>query len=567
MRAVDLPISLVYNGEVYNASELRRELESRGHSFRGHSDTEVVQRAYIEWGTEAFGRFNGMFALAIWDARTRTLFLARDRFGVKPLYYALSTESLIFGSEIKSILRSGLVEPSVNMQGLSEYMWYGNTLGKTTAFNEVEQLLPGHYLTVEHTGRVEETAYWSLSDVVPRRPRPAEAVARVRELLDAAVHRHLASDVPVGVFLSGGIDSSAITAFASRHYEGRLASYSVGFDFQEEPDELAKARRVAEQFGTQHHELHLRGSDLPATIERLVRAHDVPFADAANIPLLLLCEQLAGDVRVVLQGDGGDEIFAGYRRYAVASAEPFWRALAPVGRLALRGFPHSPTRHRASRFLRAVGEPDPILRQALLLTVEHGDAPPTAFLGPNWRERLEGVDPFDRYRDVIPQFEHLDSVNRSLFRDLSILLSDDFLPKVDRSTMVYGIEVRVPMLDADLADYALGLPGSLKVRRGQKKWVLREALRGIVPDYILDGRKVGFGVPYASWLRGPLAGYAKSVLLDKSAERSGLLDLQAVERALEQHIRGTHNHGFLLWKLLNLSLWFDMYISNNGKQT
>lgn len=551
---------LVYNGEVYNAAELRTALEKTGVQFRGHSDTEVVLHAYLAWGTDVFRRLNGMFALAIWDRRTQTLHLARDRFGIKPLFVSETAGRFTFGSEIKALLASGNLARDVDAQGLAEYLWYGNTLGQTTLFQGVRQLLPGHRIEMR-AGQALETPYWRLEDVPRHAPHPEEAIAQVRERLEQAVRRHLASDVPVGVFLSGGIDSSAVTAFASRHYEGRLASYAVGFDFQESPDELAKARRVAERFGTEHHELHLRGGELPQTIERLVEAHDQPFADAANIPLYLLCEALQGQLRVVLQGDGGDEVFGGYRRYAVASAEAWWRAAAgPAGAL-LRMLPRSPALHRRARFLRAVGLRDVALRQALLLTMEHYDFSPFAYLNPAWRAQVEQHDPFARYREVVPQFAAQGPVQRALLTDLSILLPDDFLPKVDRATMAHSVEVRVPLLDAELTEYVIGLPASFKVGAGgEKKWVLRQALRGIVPDEVLDGPKTGFGVPYSSWLRGPLSGYLRSVLLDASTRRAALFDPAEVQRAIEDHVAGRRNHGFLLWKLLQLALWHQRYL-------
>jgi len=550
--------TLVFNGEVYNFPELRRELEAEGVVFRGTSDSEVILHALARQGPAAFSRFNGMFAVAAWNAATRRLYLARDRFGIKPLYYALNERGIVFGSEIKALLAAGRTPTELDWAALHEYLYYGNPLREKTVFRAVREVLPGHYLTIEN-GRVLDTTYWRVEETPVVNDDLAAATTAVRDRLEAAVQRHLISDVPVGVFLSGGIDSSALTALAARHYQGRLKTYSVGFDFDKGVNELPKARRVAETFGTEHHELHVAGRNLPDIIERLVAAHDEPFGDCADIPLYLLCEQLRGAVKVVLQGDGGDEIFAGYRRYNILSFNRAWRAAARIAPTVMAAVPRRPAWYRAMRFFRAMGHPDPALRLALFMTMESQDDAPTRMLSNSARRAVEKHDPFAAFREAHARLQNLDAVQRSLYTDTMILLPDQFLEKVDKSTMAHGIEVRVPFLDADLAAYALGLPSRMKVRAGQKKFILRRALRGIVPDDILDGPKTGFGVPYAHWLRTSLADYARSALLDSTAPVAGLLDHAAIEKALTEHIAGRRNHGFILWKLLNLAIWVRQY--------
>ena len=558
MRSADDRFTLVYNGEVYNFHYLRQLLEGEGVRFCSRSDTEVVLYAYQQWGQEAFSRFNGMFALAIWDDRTRQLCLARDRFGIKPLYYAPTRSGVVFGSEIKSILASGLVPRSINWAGLHEYMYYGNAHGAHTLFEGIAQLLPGHYLTFSEKG-CESAPFWRMEEIERIDDDPRAASETIRERLEQAIRSHLVSDVPVGVSLSGGIDSSCITAFAARHCSGRLRTYSVGFDFDKGVNELPKARRVADHFGTEHQELHIAGVDMPEVIESLVRRHDEPFADAANIPLYLLSKRLAGSVKVILQGDGGDEIFAGYRRYNVLSAHRFWRLAAPAGLLANALTPRGPGYYRRARFLRALTNADPAMRMAMLLTVETQVESPTRILSHDWRQALVPYDPFQRFRDFNKRLASLPPVQRMLYTDTGILLPDTFLEKVDKSTMSHGIEVRVPLLDRELTDYVMGLPASLKVRRGQKKWILRRALRGIVPDVVLDSPKTGFGVPYAYWLRNSLAGYMRSVLLDPSIIEKSIFDPKIVVNCIDEHTQGVRNHGFLLWKALNLALWCRMY--------
>ncbi len=553
---------LVYNGEIYNFPELREELRARGVAFRGRSDTEVVLQAFLQWGVEAFAKIEGMFALGLWDRRRGELHLARDRFGIKPLYYLPLESGIVFGSEIKAILASRRASPELNSGALHEYLYYGTTLGSHTLYQGIHKLLPGHRLTVDRRGHRLE-AYASIYDVAEPPADPHLAVEETRRQLEQAVKRHLISDVPVAIFLSGGTDSSTITALASRHYDGRLQTFSVGYDFDRGINELPQARLVAERFGTDHHELHIAGKNMPQVIEHLVRCHDHPFADAANIPLYLMCEEIRGSVKVVLQGDGGDEIFGGYRRYNVLSYERLCRAVATAG-LALGSLlPRTSGVYRGLRFLRALAHPDPAMRMALLLTEETLASSPLRVLSPEARRLAAGHDPFARYRYLQERFADLDPVQRMLYTDCSIILPDIFLEKVDRATMAHGVEVRVPMLDTQLARHVMGFPARLKVRSGQKKRLLRYAMRGIVPDQVLDGKKKGFGVPYAWWLRESLHEYLKSVLLDPSTLSWGLFDEQALIRCLAEHKAGKRDNGFLLYKLLNLALWRRFYLAEN----
>jgi asparagine synthase (glutamine-hydrolysing) len=551
-------VAVIFNGEIYNFLDLRRELEQDGITFRSRSDTEVILEAYRRWGPAAFSRLHGMFALAIWDAARGELHAARDRFGIKPFYYTIWPSGLAFGSEIKAILAGGRLSRRMSQEALHEYLYYGAALGPRSLFEGAARLLPGHHLVFDRTG-LRIRPYASIHDVEPVADDPDTAAGEIRRLLDRAVRQHLISDVPVGVFLSGGIDSSSITALATRHYGGRLNTYAVGFEAEGDVNELPKARAVAERFGTEHHELHVAGAHSTEVIESLVRSHDEPFADAANIPLYLLCRELKGSVKVVLQGDGGDEIFGGYRRYNVLSAERFWRLAARAAVRIAPLIPRSAAYHRFLRFFRAMDQADPGMRMALLLTEETLADPPTRLLAPEARAAMNGADPFARYREFYRRFSRLDPVQRMLYTDCSVMLPDIYLEKVDKSTMAHGIEVRVPMLDVELCRYVMGLPSDYKVRRGRKKWILRLAMRGIVPDAILDGKKVGFGVPFSYWLRGPLHGYMRSVLFDPATETWGLFDRRALEQAIEEHAAGRRDNGFLLWKALHLALWRAAY--------
>lgn len=554
---------IVYNGETYNFPELRAELEGVGVRLKSRSDTEVVLEAFVRWGEGVFSRLNGIFALGIWDRREQRMTLGRDRCGVKPLYYFADGQRLVFGSEIKAILAASSAAFQVDGQALHEFLHYGvGGLGERTLFGGIRKLTAASVLTLDRQG-LRIRPYWRPADIVTIRDDGATAAARVAGLLEDAVRRQLVGDVPVAVFLSGGIDSSAVAAYASRHCTGPLTTYAAGFDFAGDTNELPKAARVARHFGTDHHELFLRGIDLPRVIEDLVASHDLPFSDAANIPLFLLSRELRGRAKVVLQGDGGDEIFGGYSRYG------WLRRAALLSRLAAMGgglVPWLPIdRKRRARFARMVEiwrEPDEQVRMALLMAQDNRVPSPARLLGERWREVVQATDPFARYRQIGGELSGVEPVQRMLWTDLQILLPDIFLEKVDRATMAQGIEARVPFLDNALTDYALGLPAAGKLPGGAAKGLLKRALRGTVPDFVLDAPKCGFGVPYGYWLAGPLRNFALDRICGGSAAGEGLIDATAARKTMDEHTGGQADHGFLLWKYLNLAIWFDRYRSH-----
>ncbi len=550
---------LVFNGEIYNYRELRAELEGLGVRFRTASDTEVLLEGLGVWGLDVVPKLRGMFAFAEYDRRVGRVRLVRDRFGIKPCYYQWDGRALVFGSEIKALLASGRVPRAVDPRGLQEFMWFGNTIGTATCFQGVTKVPPGAWLEAT-AGGMAVHRYWSPDAVPPTTPSWPEAVEETRERLREAVLAHLVADVPVGVFLSGGIDSSAITAIARKAVGPGLRTYAVGFDDRTHADETGKARRVAEHFGTEHQEIRVSGTGSRDVLPRLVRAHDEPFGDAADIPLFLLAEQLIGVTKVVLQGDGGDEMFAGYRRYRILSAARRWRALGGMLGPALGLVDRSERVHRAVRFLRAVGARDMGTRMALLLTTEVEAEPPTDLLAASGQGSTPRVDPFAEYREAARRSVGRDPVSRMLAADAAILLPHTFLEKVDKATMAHGLEVRVPFLDPILATFAIGLPASFKVGPGGGKRVLKAALRGLVPDWVLDAPKTGFGVPYDEWLRGPLTGYWREVVLDPSSKRSGLLDHSRLERWMGEHLARKRNRGFPLWKALQVALWEREYL-------
>lgn len=549
---------IAYNGECYNFLDLRRELENTGCQFRGHSDTEVILHAYASWGLEGLKRLEGIFALALWDEKCQRLVLMRDRLGVKPLFYGKSKHGLAFGSEIKAVLAAGGVDSSLDDQALSEYLWYGNTFEERSFYRGVRSLQPGHWLLIEG-GRCRLEPWWRIEEWLARpvvSRSVEEAAQQVRAALDQAVRRQLVADVPVGLFLSGGVDSSSIAASAMQARTEPLTSCAAQFDFDSGISELPKAATVARHLGLHHHELRITGADLRDALLALARAHDEPFADAANIPLYLMCRHLPSQIKVVLQGDGGDELFGGYRRYAVLRHAHWWRLwpkqFSPLARIS------GSLGRRFARIADSVGHADSAMRMALMLTVETLHDRPEALLTMERRDELAAAtDPFLAFRNAAARFSAHEPVQQMLLTDLTVQLPSQFLTKVDRATMAAGIEARVPLLDERVAELAVGMSSTWKVYGREKKIVLRESQRGRLPNAILDGPKTGFGVPYGHWLRTSLFSFARERLLDSGFLKAFHFDSAAVERALQDHGDGLHERGFLLWKLLQLAIWKD----------
>lgn len=554
MTASNGKTTIVFNGEVYNFQSLAHQLEQ---PLRGQSDTEVVLEAYCKWGPEILDSLEGMFAFAIWDAEKHELVLARDRFGIKPLYYWNNNGQLVFASEIKAILKHPNISQELDWQGFHEFLHYGTTLGETTMFRGIKRLLPGHQMVVNKTGTVIRK-FADIHNVNPIRPSYEEATKKVRALLEEAVERHLVSDVPVGVFLSGGIDSACVTAFASRHYGGKLKTYTAAFDFEPEHNELESARFIADHFNTEHHELEIAAQNIIEDIETLVAHHDVPFGDIANLPLYLMCKELGQNTKVIMQGDGGDEIFGGYHRYARIQRDWIYRALNfPVSKFK-RFLPRNSRSYRSLRTIEAFSKPIDE-QMAWVMSHQQSEFPVTQILSRRAAKALDSTDPFAVYRKYFHKLRNLPPVQRMLYLDSAIILPDLYFEKVDRSTMARGIEIRVPMVDNRLTAYVMSLPWKYKVSGNDKKRILRDALRGIVPDRILDGPKKGLNVPFRKWLQGPLVSYLKQVLLDDETDSWDLFDRSEVEAAIARNTEGTGEHGFLLYKLMLFCIWYRTY--------
>ncbi len=548
---------VVQNGEIYNHRELRRELEGRGHRFATECDTEVLVHAHEEWGDAFVERLRGMFAIALWDKRRRRLLLARDRFGIKPLYYRRAGGELSFASELKAMLEQPGFSREIDPRAVDAYLAFNSIPAPLTIFAEARKLPPGHLLVWE-AGELELRRYARPGPVAgdePRRGSAAELAVDLRGVLEDSIRAHLLADVPVGVLLSGGVDSGGIAALASRHAGEPLRTFSIGFE-EAGFDELSRARLVAERYGTDHHELILRPNAVEL-LPKLVEAFDEPFGDSSALPTYLVSELAAGEVKVALSGEGGDELFGGYYTYVADLLARRVGRLAALARPLAEALPSRTDRvgfdYKAKRFARAAALP-PLERH-------HGwkeifSASTRAELT---GEGAAGWDPLDLYRERFRETEGAEPLARMQDVDLGIYLVDDLLVKTDRLSMAHSLELRVPFLDPEVAAFAFSLPTSQKVRGFAKKRLLRRALAPLLPREVVHGRKQGFSMPIATWLRGPLEPFAREVLAPSAVARQGLLDPAAVTPLLDRHCSGREDLSRQIWGLMALTLWFDRY--------
>jgi asparagine synthase (glutamine-hydrolysing) len=554
-------LCIAYNGELYNFRELRNELAAAGHRFATASDTEVVLNAYERWGPECVTRFNGMFAFAIWDAAERVLFLARDRIGEKPLYYREDGRRLAFASEIKALLADPAVPRRINPRGLANYLAFGHSLAGQTIYDGVSKLPPAHVLLVKH-GRVTIDCYW---DVEREPERITDSPDAVISLLDDAVNRRLVADVPVGAMLSGGLDSSSVVALMRRHSSGPVKTFAAGFSGA--PDELAGARRVASALGAEHHEVTVTPRDVPPSLTTLARHFDEPFADPAAVPLLALSRLAREHVKVVLTGDGGDELFGGYGRYVADQLAPVYQRLTGViGQRALPALAGLvPRTRRLKRIARTLPITDPASRYAswlrvfdreLLAELVHDDVAAAA-----------DHDPDAGYRR---HYAHLNGsragghLNRLMYVDVKSWLADAYTEKTDKTTMACGLEARMPLLDHRLVELAFSIPPREKIRGTSTKRIFRRAVAGLVPEYVIGAKKRGFTVPLDRWLGHELSGWTRELLLDPQARGRGYFDHRVVESLLCEHIAGRRVHSDALWVLLNFELWHRACLDGEG---
>jgi asparagine synthase (glutamine-hydrolysing) len=556
----DGSVVVVQNGEIYNFRELRRELEGQGHRFATGCDTEVLVHLYEQHGEGFVERLRGMFAIALWDEGERRLLLARDRFGIKPLYYRLSGGDISFASELKAMLEQPGFSRAIDPRAVAAYLAFNSIPAPLTVFAEARKLPPGHLLgwrggevTLRRYARPQPVA----ADEV-RKGGIDELAAELRDVLRDSIRAHLVADVPVGVLLSGGVDSGGITALAAAESGEALRTFSIGFE-ESGFDEMGRARLVAERYGTDHRELVLR-PDAVELLPKLVESFDEPFGDSSALPTYLVSELAAGEVKVALSGEGGDELFGGYYTYVADQLAPRVGRLATLAKPLVEALPSGDSRvgfdYKAKRFARAAANADPLERHHAWKEI-HPAQRRRALMGadPGW-------DPVDLYRERYAETRGAQRLARMQDVDLGIYLVDDLLVKTDRASMAHSLELRVPLLDQRVADFALAMPDRLKVRGFAKKRLLRRALAPLLPREIVHGRKQGFSIPLAAWLRGPLEPFARDVLSPQTLDRQGCLDAAAVTPLLDAHCSGREDLSRQLWGLMAFTLWFDRYAAS-----
>ncbi|PYR26784.1 MAG: asparagine synthase (glutamine-hydrolyzing) [Acidobacteria bacterium] len=555
----DGSLQVVFNGEIYNYQEIRSRLEREGHRVVTGSDTETLVHLYEDHGPSLVHHLRGMFAFALWDTRRQTLLLARDRFGIKPLYYWQARGGLAFASELPSLQAMEWFPGRIDRPAVRDYLAFGYVPDPHSVFEGVRKLGPGQLLVWERGGNVRVSSYWSPARAEETRIDEREAAQELRRLLAEAVRYHLIADVPLGAFLSGGVDSSVVVAEMSRQMDRPVQTFSIGFE-EPEFNEAKDAAAAAKALGTEHTALIVR-PDVDALIEDVVGSFDEPFGDYSAIPTYLVCRLARQHVTVALSGDGGDELFGGYSRYLIGQRQ---REIQPnsirhlIGAVARR-LPHSVigrnrlldlSRTRWGRYAATLANPlqaaeGGIAESSLAESGEALDA-----LVRRWSDLAEG-------RDFATQMTLVDILS---------YLPGDILTKVDRMSMAVSLEARVPLLDHRLAEFALSLPSHMKFRRGRGKWILRSAVADLVPGFVLAKPKQGFGVPLAQWFRHDLRHRLMSIL-DPGSPAYEYLDFPAVARLVKEHLSGRRDHSYLLWRALVLHLWLASLMSRRSARS
>ena len=561
----DGSVWIVFNGEIYNFAELRADLIARGHSFKTHSDTETIVHLYEEEGERCVERLRGMFGFAIWDRRENKLFLARDRAGKKPLHYTMVGDTLVFGSEIKSLLQFPGVQRRANAEAISDYLSFGYVPDPLTAFSGIHKLPPGHSMTFRD-GRTAIRRYWDFNcDAVDQPPREESYYAeRLRELIAESVRIRLVSEVPLGAFLSGGVDSSTVVAMMARAMDQPVKTFSIGFS-EAGFDELKYARLTAERYKTDHHEFIVT-PDVCRLVEEIVWHHDEPFADASSIPTYVVSKMAREFVTVILSGDGGDELFAGYERYLVHQGRnrferiPRWLrqgVMLPLSRALPRAmygkqFLRNISLSGGARFVDSLSY--------------FGAAAKRELLGAT-RKGFGGHDSSSAFERIFAEPRSASQLERLLYLDSKTYLPGDILTKVDRMSMAHSIEARVPLLDHELIEFVQTIPAELKLRGQTTKHILKQAMADLIPNEIINRPKMGFGVPLRKWLNHELRELLYDTLTDRQARQRGLLDPRAVRALLDEHARGRRDNSLHLWGLLTLELWHRSFIDRQPEMS
>ncbi len=561
MASADGRSVVVFNGEIYNFGQLRRDLEGLGHRFHTRSDTEVLLAAYGQWGRECLSRLRGMFAFAIWDRTSRRLFAARDRLGKKPFHYAVTRDGFTFASELGGVVADPAVGPTPDANAINDYLTFGYVPPPRTGFAGVSKLPPAHWLEYDG-GRVTTGCYWTLSYEPKLAVSEAEATEGVLARLREAVALRMISDVPLGAFLSGGVDSSVVVALMAEH--GTVRTFSIGFE-EAEYDERRFARAVAARWATTHEDFVVRPA-IGDLLPRLVRHYGEPYADSSAVPTWYLSEMTRRHVTVALNGDGGDESFAGYERYlaAMLAGRLDWvpGSLRRAGARLVKALNRRPRKdallHRLDRFLEALDE-TPARRYGRWVTY-FSNAQKAELLAPAFVSRLVEPDALGHLERAYAQSDARAFLDATAHADVQTYLPGDLLPKVDIASMAHSLEARSPLLDHEVVEYCARLPVDLKVRGRTTKYLLKQIARTLVPAEVVDRRKMGFGVPVDHWLRAELRELAEDCLFSARATGRGYFEPALIRELWQRHLDGTGRFHHLLWNLLMLELWHREFV-------
>lgn len=559
----DKTLAVVFNGEIYNFQTVRSELEARGHRFGTTSDTEVIVHAYEEFGTECVHKLRGMFAFAVWNFRDDSLFIARDRVGKKPLFYGRTNDGkFVFGSEIKTIFAHGGVSKEIDPAALDAYLTFGYVPEEFCIFKAISKLPPAHFLIYKN-GDVSVTKYWDFQfGSTGSDQKEADYASQLREKLREAVNIRLVSEVPLGAFLSGGIDSAAVVGMMSELSPAPVKTFSIGFN-EDSFNELKFARLTAERFGTDHHEFIVT-PDMMAAVDEIVWHFDEPFADSSALPTFMVSKLAKEFVTVALSGDGGDELFAGYTRYLTQQRRNGFSKLPRPLRIGLlrnlskilpagtygRNYLYNVSHDTTDRYIDSISHFNAPCRRALY--------------DPEFFSSLNGefVAGERRYREIADRIPEQQVLDRLLYLDSKTYLPSDILTKVDRMSMANSLEVRSPLLDHELIEFVGKMPSRLKMNGNETKYIFKKAMAGLIPREILYREKQGFGVPIGEWIKNRLATRIIGDLRSESIAKRGIFNRSAIERLIDEHARGRRDHSHPLWLIWILELWFRRYIDN-----
>lgn len=558
----DGSVMVTYNGEIYNFQEIKEDLIAKGHQFRGGSDTEILVHGYEEYGMDLLQKLNGMFAFAIWDRARKRFWMARDRIGIKPLYYYCRDGKFLFASEIKALLEYPGLTREVNREAIYRYLCFEFVPAPDTMFAGIHKVPAGHHVVYEN-GNLTVEPYWDIHFNVPEEPRPIEEIVeRQRELIEASVKRRLLSDVPLGAFLSGGLDSSAIVAMMRRHVPGRLRTFTIGYE-DKTFSELDYAKIVADEFGTDHQVLIIEKMNRER-VEKSLWHLDEPMTDLSSIPLMLICEQAKQHVTVCLSGEGGDEVFAGYDRFKAARLANYLKLIprplreGVLFKLAAR-LPDQKQKKGAINMLKRFMEGAALPEEGMHLRWQF-------FSNPELESHLYSeafksqvpFDPFSPLRKYNARSEGADPINRQIYADMRFMMTDSVLMKVDKMSMANALEIRVPLLDHTLVEYMATVPGNLKLKGSTTKYIFRKALEGILPKNIVYRGKQGYSLPVKNLLRDQLKD-TMIELLHESPILKECMDLGYVDTLIEEHLSMKHNHNHVLWGMMNIAIWHNRF--------